>query len=113
MARPLQKQIIERARALIANEQHWCRGELARDANGEQISPISASAVKRCALGAVIAAANELMHDSDAAHDFAFKALRPQYGTATLVRINDMRGHAATLALFDEVIKGLELSWPL
>jgi hypothetical protein len=50
---------------------------------------------------------NELMHDSDAAHDFAFKALRPQYGTATLVRINDMRGHAAALALFDEVIRGL------
>ena len=44
------------------------------------------------------------MHDSDAAHDFAFKALRPKYGTATLVRVNDMRGHAAVLALFDDVI---------
>jgi hypothetical protein len=52
----------------------------------------------------VIAAAHELAHDSDAAYDLAFKALRPQYGTATLVRVNDMRGHAAVLALFDEVI---------
>jgi hypothetical protein len=52
----------------------------------------------------VIAAAHELTHDLDAALDFAFKALRPQYGTATLVRINDMRGHAAVLALFDDVI---------
>jgi hypothetical protein len=52
----------------------------------------------------VIAAAHELTHDLAAAHDFAFKALRPQYGTATLVRVNDMRGHAAVLALFDEVI---------
>ena len=34
MARPLQIQIVERARALIADEQHWCRGELARDVNG-------------------------------------------------------------------------------
>ena len=33
-----------------------------------------------------------------------FKALRPSYGTATLVRVNDMRGHAAVLALFDEVL---------
>jgi hypothetical protein len=109
MARPLQKQIVERARAFIADEQYWCRGELARDVNGEEVSPTSASAVKRCALGAVIAAAQELMQNSDAAHDFAFKALRPQYGTATLVRVNDMRGHAAVLALFDDVIAALDL----
>jgi hypothetical protein len=52
----------------------------------------------------VIAAAHELTHDLDAAHDLAFKALRPLYGTTTLVRVNDIRGHAAVLALFDEVI---------
>ena len=104
MARPLRIQVVERARALIADEQHWCRGELARDVNGEEVCPTSASAVKWCALGTVTAAAHELTHDLDAALDFAFKALRPQYGTATLVRINDMRGHAAVLALFDDVI---------
>ena len=54
----------------------------------------------------MIAAAHELTHDLDAAHDLAFKALRPQLGTSTLVRVNDMRGHAAVLALFDEVIAG-------
>ena len=52
----------------------------------------------------MIAAAYQLTNDLDAAHDLAFKALRPIYGTATLVRVNDMRGHAAVLALFDEVI---------
>ena len=104
MARPLQIQVVERARALIADEHHWCRGDLARDINGEEVSPTAASAVKRCGLGAVIAAAHELAHDSDAAYDLAFKALRPQCGTATLVRVNDMRGHAAVLSLFDEVI---------
>ena len=104
MARPLQKQIVERARAFIADEQHWCRGELARDVNGEEVCPASASAVKRCGLGAVIAAAYQLTNDLAAAHELAFKALRPSYGTATLVRVNDMRGHAAVLALFDEVI---------
>ena len=104
MAKPLQIQIVERARALIADETHWCRGELARDVNGEEVCPTSASAEKWCALGAVIAAAYELTNDLDAAHDFAFKALRPQYGTATLVRVNDMRGHAAVLSLFDRVI---------
>jgi hypothetical protein len=29
---------------------------------------------------------------------------RPRYGSATLIHINDVRGHAAVLALFDEVI---------
>jgi hypothetical protein len=104
MARSLQIQIVERARALIADGQNWCRSDLARDINGEEVSPTAASAVKRCGLGAVIAAAHELTHDLDAAHDLAFKALRPQWGTSTLVRVNDMRGHAAVLALFDEVI---------
>jgi hypothetical protein len=72
MARPLPIQVVEGARALIADEQHWCRGELARDVNGEEVCPTSASAVKWCAPGAVIAAARTT-HDLDAAHDFAFK----------------------------------------
>ena len=94
MAKPLQFQIVEKARALIADEQHWCRGVLAQDASGASVSATSASAVKRCGLGAVIAAAHQLTHE----------ALRPRYGVATLVHVNDMRGHGAVLALFDEVI---------
>jgi predicted Kef-type K+ transport protein len=48
----------ERARALIADERHWCRGHPAQDARGFSF-PNSASAVRRCALGALIAAAYE------------------------------------------------------
>ena len=104
MAKPLQFQIVERARALIADEQRWCRGHLAQTASGLSVFTTSATAVKRCGLGAVIAAAYQLTHDHDAANALAHKALHPLYGTATLVRVNDMRGHAAVLALFDEVI---------
>ena len=104
MSRPLKLQIIEQARALIAGEQHWCRRHLAQDVNGVAVSPTSASAVKRCGLGAVIAAAYQLTHDFDAAHQLGHEALRPHYGAATLIHVNDMRGHAAVLALFDEVI---------
>jgi len=50
---------VERTRALITDEEHWCRGEL---------------------------------------------AMQPLCGTATLVKANDIRGHAAVLALFDEVL---------
>jgi len=30
--------------------------------------------------------------------------MQPLYSTATVVKVNDVRGHAAVLALFDEVI---------
>jgi hypothetical protein len=104
LSRPLKIQVIERARALIAGEQHWCRRHLALDANGVAVSPTSVSAVKRCGLGAVIAAAYELTHDFDAAHQLGHEAPRPRYGAATLIHVNDVRGHAAVLAMFDEVI---------
>ena len=104
MSRPLKLQIVEQARALIADESHWCRGHLAQDVSGVAVSPTSANAVKRCGLGAVIAAAYQLTHDFDAAHDLAHKALCPCYGPATLMYVNDARGHAAVLALFNEVI---------
>ena len=55
LSKPLKIQIVERARALIADEEHWCRNELARDARGMGVCPLSDSAVKWCGLGAVIA----------------------------------------------------------
>ena len=102
MSRPLKVQIVERARGLIANEQHWCRHHLALDNNGVVVSPTSSLAVKRCGLGEVTA--YELTHDYDAAHLLGHEVLRPHYSPATLIHINDIRGHAAVLALFDEVI---------
>ena len=104
MAGPLQLQIVERARALIADESHWCRGELARDANGVGVCPTSDMATKRCGLGALIMAAYQITNDRRGSHDLAIKAMRPLHGSATLVNVNDIRGHAAVLALFDEVI---------
>ena len=104
MSRPLKLQIVERARALIADEQHWCRGQLAEDATRDSVFPTSASAIRRCGLDAVIAAAYQLTKDYDAANQLAHNALRPDYGISTLVHVNDLRGHGAVLALFDEVI---------
>ena len=65
---------------------------------------MSDTAMKRCGLGALIAAGYAITGDDRAAHDLAIRAMQPLYGTATLVKVNDLRGHAAVLALFDEVI---------
>jgi hypothetical protein len=104
LSKPLKIQIVERARALIADEQHWCRRHFGEDANGSPVSPTSTSAIKWCALGAVIAAAYQLTHNADVAYRVGYQILRPRYGSATLIHTNDERGHAAVLALFDEVI---------
>jgi hypothetical protein len=102
MSRALKVQIVERARELIADEQHWCRRHFAEDASGFPVSPTSATAIKWCGLGAVIAAAYQLINNADAAYQVVYQALRPR--SATLIHVNDRRGHAAVLALFDEVI---------
>ncbi len=80
------------------------RNHIALDANGASVFPTSLGAVKRCALGALIAAVYELTHDYDAADHLAYEALRPHCGTSTLIYINDTTGHAAVLELFDQVI---------
>jgi hypothetical protein len=100
VSRPLKLQIVEQARALIADEQHWCRRHLAEDVNGASVSPTFAGAVKRCGLGAVVAAAYQFTHNADA----AYQILRPRYSAATVIYVNDTIGHAAMLTLFDEVI---------
>ena len=104
MSKPLKIQIVELARALIADEQNWCPRHLAMDKNGIVVSPISPRAVKRCALGAVIEAAYQLTHDLDAAHKLGREALVPIGHPAALMSVNDTRGHSAVLALFDQVI---------
>jgi len=107
MSKSLKVQIVERARALIEDQRHWCRGELARDVDFLSVCPTDSRAEKRCALGALIAAAYEITNNQRQAHEIAISAVRPLHGIATLVNVNDVRGHAAVLALFDEVIAAM------
>src|SRR5271169_4952575 len=71
MSKPLTRPIIERARALIADEDHWCRAALAKDVDGRQVDPTDKTARRWCAVGAIIAAAFELVGDVKQAHNLA------------------------------------------
>ena len=105
MSKPLTRQILKRARALIADKNHWCRGSLARDVRGRQVDPWETTAVRRCAHGALIAAAFELVADVNQARDLADAVAREIHGSSWLITItNDIRGHRAVLALFDQVL---------
>ena len=107
MSKTLKHQIVEKARALIQDDWHWCRGELARDMNALSVCPTDTRAVRRCALGALIAAAYQITNDLSRAHDLAIDAVRPLHGSATLVNVNNVRGHAAVFALLDEVLAAM------
>ena len=63
MSKTLKHQIVEKARALIEDEWHWCRGELARDVDAHSVCPTDSRVERRCALGALIAAAYQLTID--------------------------------------------------
>jgi hypothetical protein len=107
MSKPIKVQVIERARALIADERHWCPGDLARDRMGYSVSPTDRDAEQRCALGALVAAAYEITGDPRQARDLAMTAMRPLVGATQLTLINDTEGHGATLTLFDGAIAAI------
>ena len=106
MSQPLERKIVERARALIARPQAWTQGEFARNAHGEPVSWRSAAAVQFCIWGALNRAAFEMTGDryrSVPLADHAAAALRR--GVASLSRTNDGGTHAEVLALFDNYLR--------
>ena len=104
MAKPLTIILLERARSLIADKGHWCRGALARDVSGKRVHPTASSARKWCVYGALLAAAHELTNDLAQAHSLAAEAARAFRGTTSIVTVNDMFGHAAVLQRFERAL---------
>ena len=104
MSKPLKVQIIEEARALITDERHWCRRQMAFDPDGGAVCATDTRAYKLCAYGALIAAAHHKTNDCDRAHDLTANAVSCFGGSGALIGVNDMKGHTAVLALFDEAI---------
>ena len=82
MSHPLERQIIEQARALIATPDTWAQGEFARDAEGRAISWRSPLAVRFCLWGALNRAAYAMTGDrrqAIALADRAAKTMRARF----------------------------------
>ena len=106
MSQPLERQIVESARALIATPETWTQGEFARDARGEPVSWRSPKAVQFCLWGALNRVAYEMTGDryrSVGLADHAAAALRD--GVPSLSGVNDRGTHTEVLALFDRYLK--------
>ena len=96
--------VLNRARALIADERHWCRGAFARSWAQIPVQPQSLFARRFCAIGALTRAACELLLPMQN----AYLALEAQAGRR-VEGWNDYpkRTHTEVLALFDAAIQAL------
>lgn len=90
-------EILRAARAIIAQPGRWCQGEMARDVNGCDTSPLAADACQFCAVGALIKASGK-----HRVTDIVME-LRKTAGTH-VVEYNDPTDLPAVLAMFDATI---------
>lgn len=108
MSQPLERQIVERARALIATPATWTQGEFARDASGGRVSWKSPRAAQFCVWGALNRAAYDITGDrrqSIGLADHAARALRN--GLISLSDTNDRGTHDDVIGIFDAYLKQL------
>ena len=105
-----QRKVLERARELIADEQHWSQGQCARTSDGKPCSAFDPNASKFDAYGALTRAAYEHTSDqraaavlADAIEDAIPHPADARFRTV-LVNISDKGGHEAVLDLFDKAM---------
>lgn len=96
-------EMLIRARSYM--ERGWCRNALARDANGNGVSPVSEQAVAWCASGALIAAG--MPDDGFYRSHPAFLRLKNAIdGQPIVVFNNRQEAVEPVLAAFDRAITG-------
>jgi hypothetical protein len=110
MAQTLQHRIIARALVLIVDESRWTRAVLARTSDNVCCDWNDPSAVKFCALGALLRAASEMVGDVGSAKALAMRIgadlLRVNGRTgSSLPMINDVEGRATIVAMFERALR--------
>lgn len=103
MSTPFTRPIIERARALIADEAQWCRAALARDERGWQTDPTDATVRLRRVGGCGFRARGR----PEAGPQSRRCGCERPRGPSSLINTNDSEGHAAVLALFDKALAAI------
>jgi hypothetical protein len=108
MSRPLDVQVIERAREIISIPQRWCQLFEALRSDGEDTNPCKKDAARFCAMGALARAAWEIRGCSpEQAGSEAGRIAQTIYsGAGGLPAVNDdpCRGRQAVLGLFDHAL---------
>lgn len=110
--------VLEEARELIADEQHWCRDADARDSLGRIVAVDAPRAVAWCALGALarrcidrgLGGSIQMQALMALAHTADILVAGPVF--KTVPAYNDAHTHAEVLDLFDRTIARLRQEAP-
>ncbi len=94
-------EVMQRALALIAVQETWTRGTLARNAQGAPVSPFAPEAVRFCAIGALRNAAFQIMQGNECAAMQLAGAIEFEVFAMgrSLECVNDGGGREAAVAL--------------
>jgi hypothetical protein len=108
----LQHQILRKARGLLGDKRNCTRYASARTGSGAICPPHASEAVKFCAYGAIARAALEITDNRHQAREFArsiemllIGGGRTPHPQKRLSHINDHKGYAAVLRLFDAAVE--------
>lgn len=104
MSRDINREILELARARVANRETWCKGHSARMPSGRVAAGRDelAKAVKFCGFGALYRSAYDLLGDVDKARKKAWEIELQMLRGGGIAAINDGKdGRRRVLALFD------------
>lgn len=111
MSPNLQHQILRKARGLLKDKRKWTRYGSARTGNGAICPPYAPEAVKFCAYGAIARAALEVTGDRQQARQLARSVegllvgvARAPHPQKRLSDVNDHKGYAAVIRLFDAAV---------
>lgn len=101
-------QILIQARALIADRKHWTQGAYARDRKSRVVHPLSDTAVRFCAIGALaraeyVCTGHTRARMGDPPHEWRIGNIH-HMTQWRLEEISEEKGHAAVLAAFDDLI---------
>ena len=114
MAKPLVMQVVERARALVADPGTWTQHAIARTGNNRHCEPTDRRAARFCAYGAILRAAYDVAGSNEQAQRLADRTAMQIAGHDTpysafeaLIAVNDgprATSRKAIVELFDKAL---------
>lgn len=97
-------ELIKKARNKIYFKKHWTQSAIARNKDGKVVEVHDRNAVCWCVMGALIVVCPTQWH-FESIIDTIYKVT----GTNSIIYINDRKGHAAVIRIFNKAIKILTL----
>lgn len=100
---PSAVEVLKKAKALIADPEHWCQGVMAKNDFGSEVYPDDLDACRWCAEGGMRAVQPFGTHSFTSAWDL-LKEAAAEVGYMSPVSLNDEANHPTVMKMFDRAI---------